>query len=419
MREPERIPIVVIGAGQAGLSVSYHLARQGLSFVILEANRRVGDAWRARWDSLRLFTPARFDGIAGLPFPAGPNAFPTKDEMADYLEGYARRFQLPVRTGVRVTRLSRRGDGYLVETTDSAYEAEHVVVAMATFQRRRVPSFARELAPDIVQLHSSDYRNLSQLRSGGVLIVGAGNSGAEIAMETARGGHVTWVSGRDTGAVPFRLDSFIGRLLVPFVFRVIFHRILTRSTPVGRKARPAIVARGGPLIRVKQKDLVAAGVERVPRTRGVENGRPVLENGRVLDVENVIWCTGFDPGFSWIDLPVFGQDGDPVQQRGIVPDEPGLYFVGLHFLHALSSTMIHGVGRDAEHVARAIARRQARGQMPLATTTSRRSSFASTSALRDAPQHSSPRSAPASRGAMRMTNSSGDSSVDTDSTAAV
>ena len=247
----------------------------------------------------------------------------------------------------------------------------------------------------------------------------AGNSGAEIAMETARGGHATWVSGRDTGAVPFRLNSLMGRLLVPFVFRVIFHRVLTTSTPVGRKARPAIVAKGGPLIRVKQKDLTAAGVERVPRTRGVENGQPVLENGRVLDVENVIWCTGFDPGFSWIDLPIFDKDGDPVQQRGIVPDEPGLYFVGLHFLYALSSTMIHGVGRDAEHVARTIATRQARGQMPLVKTTSRRSSFASTSALRDAPQHSRPRSAPASRGAMRTTNSSGDSSVDTDSTAAV
>src|SRR6185295_17598452 len=179
MREAESIETLIIGAGQAGLSVGYHLARRGAPFVILDGNQRIGDSWRARWDSLRLFTPARFDGIAGLPFPAGPNTFPTKDEMADYLEGYAKRFQLPVRTGVRVTRLSRRGDGYLVETTDSAYEAEHVVVAMATFQQRRVPSFARELAPDIVQLHSSDYRNLSQLRSGGVLIVGAGNSGAE------------------------------------------------------------------------------------------------------------------------------------------------------------------------------------------------------------------------------------------------
>jgi putative flavoprotein involved in K+ transport len=419
MREIERIPIVIIGGGQAGLSVGYHLARQGLPFVILEANQRVGDSWRARWDSLRLFTPARFDGIAGLPFPAGPNEFPTKNEMADYLEGYAKRFQLPVRTGARVTRLSRRGDRYLVETGDTVYEAEHVVVAMATFQRPRVPSFARELDPAVVQLHSSEYRNLAQLQSGGVLIVGAGNSGAEIALETARGGHPTWVSGRDTGGVPFRLNSLVGRLLVPFVFRVIFHRILTMSTPLGRKARPAIVAKGGPLIRVKQRDLAAVGVERVARTKGVENGRPVLEDGRALDVTNVIWCTGFDPGFSWIDLPVFGKDGEPAQQRGIVPGEPGLYFVGLHFLYALSSTMIHGVGRDAEHVAKAIATRNGQGQISLVMTTSRRSSLANTSALRDAPQHSRPRSAPASRGAIRMTSSLGDNSVDNDSTAAV
>jgi putative flavoprotein involved in K+ transport len=418
MGEPERIPIVIIGGGQAGLATGYHLAQQGLSFVILEANQRVGDSWRARWDSLRLFTPARYDGIAGLPFPAGPHEFPTKDEMADYLEAYAKRFALPVRTGVRVTRVSRQGDRYLVEAGESRFEAEHVVVAMASYQRRRVPAFARELDPAVVQLHSSEYRNLSQLQGGGVLIVGAGNSGAEIALETARGGHATWVSGRDTGNIPFRVNSFVARLLLPFVFRVLFYRILTTSTPIGRRARPAIVSKGGPLIRVKRQDLAAVGVKRVARMRGVENGRPVLEDGQVPDVQNVIWCTGFDPGFSWIDLPVFGKDGEPAQRRGIVSGEPGLYFVGLHFLYAMSSTMIHGVSRDAEYVAKAIAARSRR-QIPLVTTTSRRSSLASTSALRDAPQHSRPRSAPASRGAMRMISSLGDSSVDNDSTAAV
>ena len=357
MQEAKRIPTIIIGGGQAGLSAGYYLARRGLPFVILEANQRIGDSWRCRWDSLRLFTPARFDGLAGMPFPSKPDGFPTKDQMADYLEAYVKRFELPVRTGVRVDRLSREGEGYLVEAGNSRFEAEHVIVAMASYQRRRVPSFAGELDPGVVQFHSSDYRNLSQLRSGGVLIVGAGNSGAEIALESARGGHATWVSGRDTGSVPFRLDSLAGRLLVPFVFRVLFHRILTTGTPVGRKARPEIVSKGAPLIRTKQKDLAAVGVQRVPRTTGVEHGRPVLEDGRVLDVENVIWCTGFHPGFSWIDLPIFDEDGEPVHRRGIVPDQPGLYFVGLHFLYALSSTMIHGVGRDAEHVVKAIAAR--------------------------------------------------------------
>jgi putative flavoprotein involved in K+ transport len=357
VREPERIQTIIIGGGQAGLSVGYHLARRGLPFVILEANQRIGDSWRKRWDSLRLFTPARYDGIPGMRFPAPPNTFPTKDEMADYLEAYAARFRLPVRTGVRVDSLSRDGGRYVVTAGERQFEAEHVVVAMASYQSPRVPAFAHELDPAIVQLHSGEYRNLRQLREGGVLIVGAGNSGSEIALETARGGHRTWMAGRDTGHVPFRINGLSGRLLLPFVFRVLFHRVLTVDTPIGRKARPKIISRGGPLIRVKPKDLAGAGVERVPRVAGVKHGLPVLEDGRALDVANVIWCTGFHPGFSWINLPAFRDDGEPIQERGVVANEPGLYFVGLHFLYAMSSTMIHGVGRDAEYIANVIVAR--------------------------------------------------------------
>ena len=235
---PHRIQTVVIGGGQAGLSVGYHLARRGLEFVILESHRRVGDSWRQRWDSLRLFTPARFDGLVGMPFPAPPDTFPTKDEMADYLEAYAAHFNLPVQTGVTVDRLTRRGAVYAVSAGDRQFEADHVIVAMSDYQRCRVPSFARDLDPAIVQLHSADYRNLSQLRPGGVLVVGAGNSGADIALEAARGGHRTWMSGRDVGHVPFRIDSFAGRLLlVRLVLRGLFHRVLTVNTPMGRKLR--------------------------------------------------------------------------------------------------------------------------------------------------------------------------------------
>jgi putative flavoprotein involved in K+ transport len=165
------------------------------------------------------------------------------------------------------------------------------------------------------------------------------------------------MSGRGTGHVPFRIEGAMGRLLVPFIFRFLFHRVLTVDTPIGRKVRPKAVSQGGPLIRVKPKDLAAAGVQRVPRMVGVRNGVPLLEDGRALEVANVVWCTGFHPGFSWIDLPVFAGNGELVQQRGIVASEPGLYFVGLHFLYALSSTMIHGVERDAERVADAIASR--------------------------------------------------------------
>ena len=357
MSEPERIQTVIIGAGQAGLSVGYHLARRGAPFVILEANQRIGDTWRRRWDSLRLFTPARFDGLAGMPFPAPAHSFPTKDEMADYLEAYAARFRLPVRTGVRVDRVTQQGGRFLVTAGDAAFEAEHVVVAMATYQKPRVPPFARELDPGIVQLHSSEYRNPAQLRRGGVLVVGAGNSGAEIALELARRGHPTWLSGRDVGHIPFRINGLPYRLVLGrLVFRGLFHRVLTVDTPIGRKLAPKLVSRGAPLIRVKPKELAAAGVERVVRTASVRDGRPALEDGRVLDVANVVWCTGFHPGFSWIDLPVFDERGRPEHHRGVVARAPGLGFVGLHFLYAMSSGMIHGVGRDAEYLADAIVR---------------------------------------------------------------
>ena len=356
MKRTEHIDTVVIGAGQSGLSVGYHLAGSGVPFVILEANDRVGDTWRRRWDSLKLFTPARFDGLVGKPFPAPPGSFPTKDAMADYLESYAREFNLPVRTRTRVTRLSKCGDRFLVETSDATIEANQVVVAMATFQRPALPDFARDLDHRILQMHSIEYRSPAQLAPGGVLVVGAGNSGAEIALEAARGGRAVWLSGRNTGEVPFRIDSFVGRnIVMPFLLRVVFHRILTKDTPMGRAQ--AAKAGAAPLIRAKYRDLTHAGVERVARVRGLKDGLPQLEDGRVLDVSNVVWCTGFDPGFSWIDLPVFDAARAPIHRRGIVDNMPGLYFIGLNFLYSMSSTMIHAAARDAEYVATALIRR--------------------------------------------------------------
>jgi putative flavoprotein involved in K+ transport len=348
---------IVIGAGQAGLSVGYHLERLGVPFLILEANQRIGDTWRERWDSLRLFTPARFNGLDGLPFPAQRWAFPTKDEMADYLEAYARRFDLPVRTGVRVERLARVDGRFVLEADGETFTADNVVVAMATYQKPVVPASARELDPAIVQVHSFEYRNPAQLRDGAVLIVGAGNSGAEIAMDVGRQ-HKVYLSGRDVGHLPFDIGGRAARLgLAKLILRFVFHRVLTVDTPMGRKARPAIVSKGGPLIRQKPAHLASIGVERVARVASVRAGQPVLADGRVLEVANVIWCTGYHPGFSWIDLPIFDERGDPRQEKGFVPEMPGLYFVGLHFLYSLSSTMIHGVGRDAERVAQQVAAR--------------------------------------------------------------
>lgn len=356
----ERFDVIVIGAGQAGLSVGYHLRRLGVRFAIFEANERIGDVWRRRWDSLRLFTPAKFDGLDGMRFPAPPDSFPTKDEMADYLEAYADRFDLPVFCGMRVDALRRKSGLYSVVAGGREYHAPHVVVAAASYQKPRIPDFAAGLDPKIIQLHSTEYRNPSQLRKGSVLLVGAGNSGAEIAKELAQN-RTVWLSGRDVGQIPFKIDGLLGRkMLVRLVVRGIFHRVLTMNTPMGRKFRPTFLSQGGPLIRTRRRDLKRCGVRLVSKVAGIEAGLPRLEDGTALEVENVIWCTGFHPGLSWIDLPIFGSDGWPRHESGVIPGQSGLYFVGLHFLHSVSSTMIHGVGRDARRIAGCIRQRMAR-----------------------------------------------------------
>ena len=349
----EHVETVIIGGGQAGLSTGYHLAKRGLPFVILDANERIGDAWRKRWDSLHLFTPARYDGLPDWPFPAPAWSFPTKDEMAGYLEAYAARLDIPVRTGVHVDRLSREEDRFVVRAGHRRFEADRVVVATGAYQRPRVPAFAAELNPRLVQLHSSEYQAPSQLQEGGVLVVGAANSGAEIALEVSRG-HRTWLSGRHPGQEPFRPGSGSDRLVTPLIWFVASH-VLTVKTPIGRAVRRKFGSQGIPLARVRPKDFTAAGIERVPRTGGARGGLPVLDDGRDLEVTNVIWCTGFVPDFAWIDLPVFAQNGGPVHDRGIVGSEPGLYFVGLFFLYALASPLVGGVGRDAEHIVEHIA----------------------------------------------------------------
>jgi len=352
-RAPRCFDVIVIGGGQSGLSVGYHLQKLGLSFVILDASARIGDVWRKRWDTLRLFTPARYDGLDGWPFPGPPDAFPTKDEMADYLESYAEHFQLPVRSDTRVTRLSREGERYRVEAGAERFEAEHVVVAMASYQAPNVPNFAKELSPGIVQLHSSEYRGLSQLQPGAVLVVGAANSGAEIAIETVRR-HRTLLSGRDPGELPFSIGGFWSRLIAPLLFRVVFPHILSIKTPMGRRARTKMLRSGAPRIRQRRTDLEQAGVEWAARTSSAKAGVPLLADGRTVEVRNVIWCTGYSSGLSWIELPIFDDDGEPRHVSGLVENEPGLYFVGQHFQHSLSSTMIHGVGRDAVRMVQAL-----------------------------------------------------------------
>jgi putative flavoprotein involved in K+ transport len=352
----EHFETVVIGGGQAGLTAGHYLTQNRASFAILEANERVGDAWRKRWESLRLFTPAKFSRLPGMRIPGAPAwSFVTKDEMAEYLEEYAHRFKLPVRTGVAVDGLTKLDGHFVVSAGDLRLEAENVIVATGAHRIPKRPDFAPELGPEIVQLHSSEYCDPSQLQSGYVLVVGAGNSGAEIAYELAETRRVV-LAGKSPGQIPVPHGSL--RFRPGFrVFRFFGHRVLRVDTMLGRKLGPKLLEKGDPLIRRREQDLAAVGVERVGRVVGVERSLPLLEDGSVVDVPNVIWCTGFRTDFNWIDLPVFDAVGQPRHYRGVVESEPGLYFLGLVFQYSFSSDVLPGRGRDARYIARHIAAR--------------------------------------------------------------
>ena len=343
---PERIETIVIGGGQSGLACG---------LLPDEARSAFRDPGRERPDRRHL---AEALGLAPSVHPGSPRwaaghavpragFFVSHEGRCGRLPGGLRgSIDLPVRTGVRVDGLSRVGDRFVVTSGDGWFEADNVVVAPGAYHNPRVPAFAPELDPAIVQMHSSEYRTPSQLREGGVLVVGAGNSGAEIALEASRG-HRTWLSGRDTGHEPVRPGSGPDRLVTPLMWFVAMH-VLTVRTPVGWKVQRMFQSRGIPLARAERNDLTAAGVQLVPRTTGVLDGSPVLDDGRVLDLANVIWCTGFAPDLTWINLPIFNEDGDPVHDRGVVESEPGLYFIGMYFLYALSSVLIGGVGEGRQ-----------------------------------------------------------------------
>lgn len=355
----ESVETVIVGGGQAGLATAYHLLRRGRRCVVLDAERRIGDQWRRHWPTLRLYTAASADGLPGMRFPAPRSSFPTAGEMADFLESYARRFELPVRSGVTADALHRAGERFHVSAGEQRYEADNVVIATGPFREPKVPDFAERLDARIVQLHSSAYRGPQQLRAGATLVVGAAHSGADIAHEVARAGHRTVLSGPDTGQLPFRCDGPLARHLLPPVLRFVSTRVLSVRTPIGRRARARIRKGGGPLLRHRAPELRAAGVERVlEHTDGVAGGLPRLAGGRVLDVANVIWCTGLRNRYGWVRvaLPI-GDDGYPVQHRGAVEGIPGLYFAGLTFQDSFASMLVLGAGRDAGRVAAQIARR--------------------------------------------------------------
>src|SRR3954453_12351818 len=359
--EPERLGTVIIGAGQTGLATAYFLGRAGVPCVVLDEHRRVGDQWRQRYHSLRLNTPARYDGLPGMPFAAPGSSYPSGAEMGDHLERYAEQMRIAVRGGVVVRSVAQPPDGtWRRPPSDGDVVAEDVVVAVGAEQIPKVPDCAADLDPGIRQLHSSDYRNPGQLLPGPVLVAGASQSGADLALEIAGAGHETWLAGAAKPEIPVPFTSRRARLLQPCLWFLANH-VLTVRTPVGRRVQAEVRKGGTPLLRVRRADLAAAGVHLTEqRTTGSDDGRPVLADGTVLDVANVVWCTGFRQEFGLVSPDPTGDDGYPRGKGGIVDDLPGLYYVGLLFQTAFASMLIGGAGTDAKRIAAHIAARARR-----------------------------------------------------------
>ncbi len=357
----QHVETLIIGAGQAGLSTAYHLGRLGRDCLVVDGGERIGDHWRGHYDSLRLYSPAKFDGLPGMAFPGDPWHFPGKDEVADFLEDYAVEMDLPVRMQTRVDRLvPGPGHGFTAHVGSARIDCDNVVVATGSFGGGpRVPEIAASLDPRIRQLHSTSYKNAMQLQPGAVLVVGASHSGYDIAYELAQD-RPTFLVGPDRGNIPLEWDSPMLKAAMPIIVFVWRH-VLTRRTPVGRRVLREVRSHGAPTLRVKPHHLAERGAERIEHkvTDVSAEGRPMLDDGRVLDVANVIWATGFRPDFSWIEAPITGADGWPREYRGVVDDLPGLFFCGLTFQFAFSSMVLPGVGRDAAFIAHRIDHRSA------------------------------------------------------------
>ncbi|MFC4782849.1 flavin-containing monooxygenase [Nocardioides sp. MAHUQ-72] len=347
----DALDVLVIGAGQAGLATAYHLRRQGLRFLVVDAAPEIGHAWRSRWDSLRLFSPAEYDGLPGWPFPAESGSYPGKDEVAAYLVAYAERFDLPVLLDCPVTRLERVDGLFAVHTRQGRLLARQVVVATGPFQTPVVPELAGRMS-GVTQLHSASYRNPAALPPGPVLVVGDGNSGRQIALELSGTRDVTLAAGSGSLELPQRV---LGRDLFWWLTRL---GVITKTAD-SRLAR-RMRSRGDLVIGTPTRDLRAAGVSLRPRLVAASSDGVRFEDGSVARPSTVVWATGFRRDYSWIDVPGVVVDGAVVHERGLT-GVPGLAFVGLPWQHTRGSALLGFVGDDAAWVASRLAQSRTEG----------------------------------------------------------
>jgi putative flavoprotein involved in K+ transport len=335
--------VVVIGGSQAGLAVSYHLARRGLRFVILDAGPEIGHVWRSRWDSLTLFTPAQYSGLPGMAFPSPKDTYPSKDDVVAYLQAYVSAFEIPVRLNAKVTSLTQRDGAYVVATADEEFTASQVVVATGPFQVPFVPPVAGDLDETVFQIHSADYRNPAQLPEGGrVLVVGGGNSGFQIAEEVAATRKVDLAVGKRVPSLPQRL---LGKDLFWWLSGIGFMKVSTDSR-LGRK-----LAKRDVLIGSSPRGLRQSGVTLRKRLTRAKGRRAVFDDGSEVDIDAIVWATGYRPDFSWMDVPrVKDENGGIIHRRGVT-DVSGLLFIGLTWQHTRGSALIGFVSDDAAFVA--------------------------------------------------------------------
>ena len=338
----ELLDVVVVGGSQAGLAIAWHLAREGLRFVVLEAAPEIGHTWRSRWDSLRLFTPAQYDALPGMAFPGPPDTYPGKDAVAGYLKAYAAAFNLPVRLNSPVTRLSQIDEGFKIHTQREAFNARQVVVAAGPFQVPFTPSAAQQLDASVTQLHSAEYRNPGALPPGPVLVVGGGNSGFQIAGELATAGRQVDLS--IATKMPILPQRLAGKDLFWWLTRLGLLRVTAGSRPGRRMSSRDFI------IGSSSRRLRAAGVRFRPAVAGADGRTVRFADGTSLDAEVVIWATGYRPDYSWIDIPGVTRDGKVVHRRGVT-DVPGLYFLGLSWQHTRGSALLGFVHEDAAYLA--------------------------------------------------------------------
>jgi putative flavoprotein involved in K+ transport len=344
------LDVLVIGGGQAGLAMGFHLARRDLRFRIVDSGPEIGSVWRSRWDSLRLFTSGRYDNLPGLPFPTAADTYPGKDDVADYLAAYAAEYELPVGLDTTVTSLARAADGsYLAKAGADALEVGQVVVATGPFQQPSIPPVAAELAPDVCQLHSVDYRRPEQLPSGSVLVVGAANSGCQIAQELSATRSVDLAVGTRIPTVPQRP---LGRDVWWWASRLRLDRVTANSRLGRRLADRDQIVETGPRQLARRH-----GVTVRPRVDAVSGRSISFADGTRAEYDAVVWATGFTTNDSWVDIPdATDERGRLRRTRGVTPS-PGLYTLGRTWQHTRGSALLGWVGNDAAYLAEQIARR--------------------------------------------------------------